>query len=198
MGEAQSSFTSAERARSARSQGARLCARAAAQSVHPPPAFPSHAGDSTVTGGARAAGKAALTRWRGLRPSDIDVVELYDAFTINPILFLEDLGFCAKGEGGAFVAAGASHRAAACAVNTNGGWPVVVSPRHVGLFTIVEAVRQLRGGRGERQVAGLRRSRWRTATAEFSRRRPRSFSARRPRCKGYAPIARATAGHPGV
>ena len=40
----------------------------------------------------------------GLAPRDIDVVELYDAFTINTILFLEDLGFCTKGEGGAFVA----------------------------------------------------------------------------------------------
>jgi len=42
----------------------------------------------------------------GLTPADVDVVELYDAFTITPVLFLEDLGFCAKGEGGAFVSGG--------------------------------------------------------------------------------------------
>ncbi len=60
--------------------------------------------DLTVTG-ALAAGKAAY-RMAGLGPADVDAVELYDAFTINTILFLEDLGFCKKGEGGAFVSGG--------------------------------------------------------------------------------------------
>jgi acetyl-CoA acetyltransferase len=89
-----------------------------------------------------------------LSPRDIDVVELYDAFTINTILFLEDLGFCKKGEGGAFVASGAIAPGGALPVNTNGGGLSCVHPGMYGLFTLVEAVRQLRGQAGARQVAG--------------------------------------------
>ena len=85
---------------------------------------------------------------------DIDVVELYDAFTINTILFLEDLGFCKKGEGGAFVRADASRRRAALPVNTNGGGLSYCHPGMYGLFLLIEAVRQLRGECGARQVAG--------------------------------------------
>lgn len=88
----------------------------------------------------------------GLRPSDIDVVELYDAFTINTILFLEDLGFCKKGEGGAFVASGAIAPGGALPVNTNGGGLSCVHPGMYGMFTLVEAVQQLRGQAGARQV----------------------------------------------
>ena len=90
----------------------------------------------------------------GVAPRDIDVVELYDAFTINTILFLEDLGFCAKGEGGAFVASGAIAPGGALPVNTNGGGLSCVHPGMYGMFTLVEAVQQLRGEAGERQVAG--------------------------------------------
>jgi acetyl-CoA acetyltransferase len=90
----------------------------------------------------------------GLAPSDIDVVELYDAFTINTILFLEDLGFCKKGEGGDFVASGAIAPGGALPVNTNGGGLSCVHPGMYGLFTLVEAVQQLRGEAGARQVAG--------------------------------------------
>ncbi len=90
----------------------------------------------------------------GVGPRDIDVVELYDAFTINTILFLEDLGFCAKGEGGQFVASGAIAPGGALPVNTNGGGLSCVHPGMYGMFTLVEAVRQLRGEGGERQVAG--------------------------------------------
>ncbi len=89
-----------------------------------------------------------------LSPRDIDVVELYDAFTINTILFLEDLGFCKKGEGGAFVASGAIAPGGALPVNTNGGGLSCVHPGMYGMFTLVEAVRQLRGEAGVRQVAG--------------------------------------------
>jgi acetyl-CoA acetyltransferase len=92
----------------------------------------------------------------GLSPTDIDVVQLYDAFTINPILFLEDLGFCPKGEGGRFVADGAIAPGGRLAVNTNGGGLSCVHPGMYGLFTIVEAVRQLRGECGDRQIAGAR------------------------------------------
>jgi acetyl-CoA acetyltransferase len=108
--------------------------------------------DLTVTAatesGARAFGMA------GLRPADVDVVELYDAFTINTILFLEDLGFCAKGEGGAFVSGGRIAPGGSLPVNTNGGGLSCVHPGMYGIFLIVEAVRQLRGEAGERQVKG--------------------------------------------
>ena len=87
---------------------------------------------------------AADSGWRayemaGVWPEDVDVAMLYDAFTINPILFLEDLGFCEKGEGGAFVEDGRIAPGGDLAVNTNGG----------GL-----SYNHLRGECSERQVEG--------------------------------------------
>jgi acetyl-CoA acetyltransferase len=90
----------------------------------------------------------------GLAAKDIDVVELYDAFTINTLLFLEDLGFCKKGEGGAFVQNGGIAPGGHLPVNTNGGGLSCVHPGMYGIFALIEAVRQLRGEGGERQVAG--------------------------------------------
>jgi len=92
----------------------------------------------------------------GLRPSDIDVVELYDAFTINTLLFLEDLGFCEKGQGGAFVRDGRIAPGGALPVNTNGGGLSCCHPGMYGIFTVIEAVQQLRGESGDRQVANAR------------------------------------------
>lgn len=108
--------------------------------------------DLTVTS-AKDSGKRAFDM-AGLRPADIDVVMLYDAFTINTILFLEDLGFCEKGEGGAFVENGAIAPGGRLAVNTNGGGLSCVHPGMYGVFLIIEAVRQLRREAGERQVPG--------------------------------------------
>ena len=88
----------------------------------------------------------------GLRPSDVDVVEVYDAFTINTLLFLEDLGFCAKGEGGAFVADGGIAPGGHLPVNTNGGGLSYTHPGMYGIFLVIEAARQLRGEAGDRQV----------------------------------------------
>lgn len=102
---------------------------------------------------AEKAGKRAFAEAR-LTPADIDCVQLYDAFTITPILFLEDLGFCAKGEGGAFVQSGATSPSGSLPMNTNGGGLSYTHPGMYGLFGIVEAVRQLRGGEGDRQVPG--------------------------------------------
>ena len=68
--------------------------------------------DLTVTAATESSARAYAMA--GVGPQDVDAVELYDAFTINTILFLEDLGFCGKGEGGAFVSAAGSHRAASC------------------------------------------------------------------------------------
>jgi len=104
---------------------------------------------------AREAGERAYAQ-AGLGPKDMDVVEIYDAFSINTILFLEDLGFCAKGEGGPFVASGAIAPGGSLPVNTNGGGLSCVHPGMYGLFTMVEAIRQLRGECGERQIAGAK------------------------------------------
>ena len=90
----------------------------------------------------------------GLTPSDIDVVELYDSFTITVLLALEDLGFCAKGEGGPFVADGRLGPGGALPGQTTGGGLSFTHPGAFGMFLLVEAVRQLRGESGERQVEG--------------------------------------------
>jgi acetyl-CoA acetyltransferase len=82
----------------------------------------------------------------------VDVVELYDAFTINTVLFLEDLGFCRKGEGGAFVEGGRIGPSGRLAVNTNGGGLSYCHPGMYGLLLLIEAVRQLRGECGARQL----------------------------------------------
>lgn len=106
--------------------------------------------DLTVTA-ATESGKRAFAM-ADLTPDDVDVLELYDAFTINTLLFLEDLGFCRKGEGGPFVAGGRIAPGGDLAVNTNGGGLSCVHPGMYGIFLLVEAVRQLRGEGGERQV----------------------------------------------
>ena len=95
-------------------------------------------------------------RAAGIGPQEIDVLELYDAFTINTIMFLEDLGFCPKGEGGPFVEGGRIAPGGSLPVNTNGGGLSCTHPGMYGLFTIIEAVRQLRGECGERQVPKAR------------------------------------------
>lgn len=110
--------------------------------------------DLTVTA-ASLSGPRAMAQ-AGVTPADIDVLELYDAFTLNTILFLEDLGFCAKGEGAAFVEGGRIAPGGALPVNTNGGGLSCVHPGMYGLFTMVEAAQQLAGAAGERQVAQAR------------------------------------------
>lgn len=107
--------------------------------------------DLTHTG-AIASGAQAY-RMAGLQPSDIKVLALYDAFTINTILFLEDLGFCKKGEGGPFVQHGRIAPGGKLAVNTNGGGLSYCHPGMYGLFLLIEAVRQLRRECDGRQVA---------------------------------------------
>src|SRR5271169_2491520 len=107
--------------------------------------------DLTVTG-ALASGRSAYDMAR-LGPSEIDVLELYDAFTINTILFLEDLGLCKKGEGGSYVEGGRIAPKGSLPVNTNGGGLSYCHPGMYGLFLLIEAARQLRGECGARQVA---------------------------------------------
>lgn len=110
--------------------------------------------DLTVTAASESGARAF--EMAGITAKDADVVELYDAFTINTILFLEDLGFCPKGEGGRFVADGAIAPGGRLPVNTNGGGLSCVHPGMYGIFIMIEAVRQLRGECGERQVNGAR------------------------------------------
>ncbi|WP_417741830.1 thiolase [Salipiger sp.] len=105
--------------------------------------------DLTTTAAAESGPRAM--EMAGVSQKDIDVVMLYDAFTINTILFLEDLGFCPKGEGGRFVQDGRIAPGGELAVNTNGGGLSCVHPGMYGLFLIAEAVAQLRGEAGERQ-----------------------------------------------
>ncbi len=121
--------------------------------------------DLTVTG-ALQSGRAAYDMAK-LRPADIDVLELYDAFTINPILFLEDLGFCSKGEGGSFVEGGRIAPGGALPVNTNGGGLSYCHPGMYGLFA---------ADRGDPPIA----RRVRTAPGRRLRNRTRARQWRRP------------------
>jgi acetyl-CoA acetyltransferase len=108
--------------------------------------------DLTVTAAADS-GRRAYDM-AGVGPEDVDVTMLYDAFTINPILFLEDLGFCEKGEGGTLLEGGRTAPGGELPVNTNGGGLSYNHPGMYGLLLLIEAVRQLRGECGERQVEG--------------------------------------------
>ena len=84
-----------------------------------------------------------LYRRAGLGPDDVDVAQLYDCFTITVLLQLEDWGFCKKGEGGPFVAAGEVELGGAIPINTGGGH---LSEGYIhGMNHIVEGVRQIRG-----------------------------------------------------
>jgi acetyl-CoA acetyltransferase len=98
-------------------------------------------------------GRLAFAR-AGVTPGDIDVCQLYDAFTPMVLLTLEGLGFCPKGEGGAFVEDGKLRVGGALPTNTDGGGLSACHPGMRGMFLMVEGVRQLRSECGERQVAG--------------------------------------------
>ena len=98
-----------------------------------------------------------------MRAHDVDLLMTYDSFTVTVLLALEDLGFCAKGEGGAFVEDGRlrpggsvpERRSGALPTNTNGGGLCYTHPGMYGMFLITEAARQVRGDAGERQVPGV-------------------------------------------
>ena len=103
--------------------------------------------DLTVTATAKSGVRAFAMA--GYGPRDMHTVQLYDAFTINTILFLEDLGYCAKGEGKDFVGSGRIAPGGALAVNTNGGGLSCVHPGMYGLFVMIEAIRQIRRAAGD-------------------------------------------------
>jgi acetyl-CoA acetyltransferase len=106
--------------------------------------------DFTVSPAA-VSGRLAFER-AGVTPADMDIAEIYDAFTYMTLVTLEDLGFCAKGEGGPFVEKGRLTRDGELPVNTDGGGLSACHPGMRGLFLLVEAVRQLRGEAGAHQV----------------------------------------------
>ncbi|ORB30028.1 acetyl-CoA acetyltransferase [Mycolicibacterium parafortuitum] len=127
-----------------------------------------------ILGDADAASHVSMSEWRdfttsaaaisgprafaqaGVTPAEIDVCQLYDSFTSTVLLTVEDLGFCAKGEGGAFIGSGALRPGGALPTNTDGGGLASCHPGMRGMFLMVEAVRQLRGECGTRQVADAR------------------------------------------
>ena len=141
-------LTSTERARDLRRKPAVVLGTGAAHTHREIAQMP----DFTVTGAVESGRRAYVMA--GVAPADIDVLQLYDAFTINPILFLEDLGFCSKGEGGPFVSDGRIAPGGNLPVNTNGGGLSFVHPGMYGLFLLAEAAIQLRGDGGPRQVQG--------------------------------------------
>ncbi len=107
---------------------------------------------SFVASAAKDAGERAYAM-AGLAPKDIDVAEVYDCFTPVVIIELEDLGFCKKGEGGSFVEGGRIQLGGELPINTHGGLLSHCHPGHPGsIFSVTEAVRQLRGECGPRQV----------------------------------------------
>jgi len=120
--------------------------------------------DFTTSDATIMSGRAAFAE-AGLSPPDIDHLMLYDAFSFTPMLFLEDLGFVPKGEAGPFLA---DTRQATdgsliyptgpggvLPMNTNGGGLSYCHSGRYGMFALLEAVAQLRGDAGARQVANL-------------------------------------------
>ncbi len=108
--------------------------------------------DLTTTGAA-GSGSDAFSR-AGVTPADVDVLEVYDSFTITAALTVEALGFCGRGEVLDLVADGRIRPGGALPLNTNGGGLSYCHPGQYGVLLLVEAVRQLRGDCGERQVPG--------------------------------------------
>ena len=100
---------------------------------------------------AAQSGKLAFER-AGVTHKDIDLAMIYDSFTITVLLTLENLGFCARGEGGSFVSGGRLRFDGELPVNTDGGGLSSNHPGMRGIFLVIEAVKQLRGECGPRQV----------------------------------------------
>ena len=106
--------------------------------------------DLTVSPAAQSGSRAF--DMAGLCPSDVDVAQIYDSFTITVLLTLEALGFCKPGEAGAFVSGGRIAPGGEFPLNTSGGGLSYTHPGQFGIFLIIEAARQLWGECGERQV----------------------------------------------
>ncbi|MET8462481.1 acetyl-CoA acetyltransferase [Micromonospora zamorensis] len=110
--------------------------------------------DLTVTG-ARESGREAFAQ-AGITPADVDVLEVYDSFTITAALSIEALGFCGPGEVLDFISDGRIRPGGELALDTSGGGLSYCHPGQYGVLLLVEAVRQLRGEAGARQVPDAR------------------------------------------
>jgi len=141
-------LTSLERARDLRATPAVVLGHGEETTHHGMAQIP----DLTETGAVVSAERA----WRmaGLGPDDMDCAQVYDSFTITVLLTLEALGFCKRGESGPFVSDGRLRPGGDLALNTSGGGLSYCHPGMFGVFLLIEAVRQLRGECGARQVAG--------------------------------------------
>jgi acetyl-CoA acetyltransferase len=114
------------------------------------PGYPMHRGSAFgLESGAVQSGRAAMAM-AGVTVADIDMCEIYDCYTFTVILTLEDYGFCKKGEGGAFASSGALAPEGAVPTNTGGGQ--LSSYYAWGMTPLSEAVIQVRGHGGDRQV----------------------------------------------
>lgn len=126
-----------------------------AASVHVTGTYPDDKSYTFFDTDVRAA--QAAYEMAGLGPEDIDLAEVHDCFSVAELVHYEDLGFCAKGEGGRFVEDGQAEMGGKVVVNPSGG---LLSKGHVigatGISQIIECVRQLRGEAGERQVPGAK------------------------------------------
>jgi len=126
-----------------------------AASVHVTGAYPDDQSYTFFDGDVR--GVSAAYEMAGMGPSDIDLAEVHDCFSTAELVHYEDLGFCAKGEGGRFIEDGHADMGGKVVVNPSGG---LLSKGHVigatGISQIIECVRQLRGEAGQRQVPGAR------------------------------------------
>jgi acetyl-CoA acetyltransferase len=141
-------LTSAERARDLRATPVEILGhgeRTTHQSIAQMP-------DLTRTGAYESAAEAF--GMAGVTIADMDTVQVYDSFTITVLLTLEALGLCARGESGPFVEGGRIRPGGELALNTSGGGLSYCHPGMYGILLLIEAVRQLRGEAGDRQVPG--------------------------------------------
>ncbi len=145
-------LTSLERARDLRRPPVRLLGAGEATG----PVLVSQMPDLTSSGAFRRSGAAAFTE-AGLAPADVDHAMLYDALAVLPLMALEDLGFVARGESGAFWAEGQTAAGGRLPVNTTGGGLSYTHSGMYGIYAMLESVRQLRG-EAAAQVEGLQTS----------------------------------------
>lgn len=141
-------MTRADRARDAAKRPVRVLGAAESHTHWHIGQMPADARTAGIVSGKEAFAMAGVT------PEDVDVFEPYDAFTINVIMHLEDLGFCAPGEGGPFVQQGHLRPGGKLPAITSGGGLSYCHPGALGILLLVETVRQLRGEAGARQIEG--------------------------------------------
>lgn len=110
--------------------------------------------DELIEPGARRTAEEAY-KMAGVSPSDIDVAQLYDSFTITTALLTEAVSLAKPGEATELFASGETRPGGSMPINTSGGGLSYLHPGTYGIFTIIEAVRQVRGTAGDRQAPGV-------------------------------------------